>query len=875
MQFGSAGLLERLREGATVVTPSRLLASVLTHQFAQQQLESGLASWPRPAVYSLDAWLTSCWVEARYTRGNVPVLLSPSQERLLWKSLIAKEHPELFDANAAARLASEASKAIAEWDISTEDSDWQFSGDSQQFYMLLDLFRQRCRAENWMTRAEIWSFLPKWIAASGSRPAKTIFAGFATIPAALRRIVDAPKLDASFEPIPPGLPGKNITARAFTNFSAEVEFAARWAREVFENAGGRSIGIFVPELAGNRALVERTFEQVFHPSAGIHNRFGRTTPASADSVFHVADPKRLDTHPLIANARLILELVRPRIRTADASAILRCPWIAGADEERSARALADAELRRHRDLDVTLHDLEYASRNCLLLGPVWTRIRKTLRDVRQRLELSAWSELFGDLLAAAGWPGSLNLTAEEQQIIEAWKESLSDLASLALVAGQVSLEVALSQLDEVLSNRGWERGDWFSPVQILDAADAFGLHFDFAAATGLSEEEWPPLVGPLPFIPLALQRNSQFPGSDPQKIRREYHQKTESLFRSAPEMVATFSDRLAPIARKFVRVSKREVTVWSGALPRDSYPVVSLDTTEDSRAPAFRATEAAYGGTGILKAQSLCPFRSFAENRLRAVRPEDACFGFDARDRGSFLHAAMEQVWRELRSLKNLRSLERDEMQQLVRDAVAVAVKDDESSPLHQLATETERARLESLILEWLDLEKSRKQPFTAEHVEERRSFEIAGLHLRLRVDRIDRLDDGSVVLIDYKSGEQKAKNLAGDRPVEPQLLVYAAALEERVEGIFFAQVKPRDLKAIGFSRSEHFPAKTRASGSARSDWDEYIAQSRAAVEKLASDFVAGHAAVDPLPDACTFCNQKPLCRVLEQSSPEEEEDGD
>ncbi|MBV9442783.1 MAG: hypothetical protein JO217_08825, partial [Acidobacteriaceae bacterium] len=97
----------------------------------------------------------------------------------------------------------------------------------------------------------------------------------------------------------------------------------------------------------------------------------------------------------------------------------------------------------------------------------------------------------------------------------------------------------------------------------------------------------------------------------------------------------------------------------------------------------------------------------------------------------------------------------------------------------------------------------------------------------------------------------------------------------EPVEGVFFAQMKPRDLKGVGFSRTPHFPEKSKSSGSVRSDWDDYLEQSRAAIQKLAAEFIGGYAAVDPLPGACSFCNQKPLCRIAEQRSAEDEEDDD
>jgi probable DNA repair protein len=866
MQFASPALFGRLREGATAVLPSRLLASKVTHQFAQQQVKEGLVSWPRPFVLSLDAWLTNCWREARYTRPEIPALLSPAQERLLWNRIIAKEHPELFDAGAAARLASQAERAIADWRISADSKDWDYSGDSQQFQAMLQLFRRECRNEHWMTRGEIWAALPRWISTENTA---TIFTGFEPIPPALRQVAT----NSRIESVEAARPAKNIIAKDCGSLEAEIEFAARWARGIFESAPQRSIGVFIPDLKNQRAFLERTFEQVFYPSHSVHTK---SRPDSAEnSVFHITTPKRLNSHPLVANARLILELLRPRIRISDASAILRCPWLSEASEERNARALADLELRKHRDLDVTLQDIEYASRNCALLEPVWGRIRRLSRGIRHRNELALWSELFGDVLGAAGWPGSSELSAEEQTLVESWKEALSEFASLGLIAGPVSLDFALGQLDDVLSGRGWERGDWFSPVQVFDSADAHALRFDAAVAVGLSEDSWPPVLRPLPFIPLPLQRSAGVPGSDPQQTRREHHRQTNAILGAAAEMVATFSERLAPVARRFVRVTKRDISIWTGPVARDSYSPAALDVSDDSYAPVFKPTEAAYGGTGILKAQSLCPFRSFAENRLRATRPEDACFGFDARDRGSFLHAAMEQVWRGLGDFRKLRTLDSNELERLVQSAVDSAVEDDQSSPLHELAILTERHRLKELILEWLEIERQRKQPFTVEHMEERRSFELKGLHLRLRVDRIDRLDNGGVLLIDYKSGEQKAKNLAGDRPAEPQLLVYAASLEEPVEGVFFAQMKPRDLKAVGFSRRPHFPEKSKSPGSVRSDWDEYLEQSRRAIQKLAAEFVGGYAAVDPLRDACTFCNQKPLCRIAEQRSPEDEEDDD
>jgi hypothetical protein len=48
------------------------------------------------------------------------------------------------------------------------------------------------------------------------------------------------------------------------------------------------------------------------------------------------------------------------------------------------------------------------------------------------------------------------------------------------------------------------------------------------------------------------------------------------------------------------------------------------------------------------------------------------------------------------------------------------------------------------------DLQRPR---FTIEGVEEQLSIGIGGMTLALRLDRVDRLEDGSIVVIDYKTG--------------------------------------------------------------------------------------------------------------------------
>jgi ATP-dependent helicase/nuclease subunit B len=863
MRLACSGLPRWFQEGATIVTPTPLLASIAAEQFARERLQQGIETWERPAIYGLDAWLASCWQEARYGSLELPSLLSPAQERALWHATIEQEHPQLFDVPGTVGLARAAARLLADWHIPSEGELWNEHADALQFQHWLRIIRRKCPENDWITRSDLARLVPEWLESGTLHPKLTVFLGFDRTSPAIQKVQNALGALAIRLPFDDRPLTRNAVAKNVSDLKNEMEFAARRLRSLFDEKPARSLAWFVPDLAANHALVERTLEAVLFPSAAAN----LTRPRGVD-LFHINAASSLKDQPLIAAALLFLKLGFRRIDHADASAILRSPFVKAAAAEKYQRAMADVALRKRRELDVSLADMQWASRGCSALIPLLGKIENLVRKAPTVQDLSEWSAFISDLLAALGWPGETLLTEREERIADRWNDQLSTLSSLGLVNPPLGFAEALGHLGRLLSVPV-ERGDWSSPIQVLDAQQAGGIEFDSAIVTGLSEETWPPSARISPLVPLKLQRSHGVPGSKLQSGREERIRVTKALFASAPEVLVTHTGRLPAAVECFISTDEKEVGVWEGRLARESFVLEPLEQISDEQAPAFVARGEMRGGTGIIKAQSLCPFRAFAEYRLNARCPEDASFGFDARDRGGFVHQALEKVWQRLQSQKALRSTSAEELRLLVREAIAEGVNTKETGPLHQLSLVAERERLEELILEWLELERGRSEPFTVETVEEARKFEVPGLSVQLRVDRIDRLNNGKLVLIDYKSGPQTRGKLTGNRPAEPQLLVYAASVGATVDGIFFGQLKPREVKAVGFSRNRHFKGQT---AEVKKDWDSYIASSQRIVEKLAHDFVGGVAAVDPIKGACNYCDSKPFCRVNEAGVAREEE---
>ncbi len=864
MRLACAKLLSWLEKGAAIVTPTPLPARVAGYQFSLEQVRQGRESWERPAIQTMGAWLAARWQEARFSGPDVPILLSPSQEHLVWRQIIEEHHPELFDISATASLARLAANIVREWRVPIEGDEWSDHEDGRQFQRWHAIFQRRCSERGWITRADLWARLPGWIADGYCARERTGFMAFQAVSPAMKQLLAALESSGVLMPVETGQAAQ-AGVQNFADFDSEVDYAVRWARRAFEQRESQSIAIFVPDLAAHRRAIEYSFRQVFYPRASMTG-----SHETGREAFQVHSAPALFEYPLIASALLLLRLARPTLRIQDASLILRCPFVKGAEAERSARASADLKLCRTRRTEITFQDLKYASADCPKLGSVWPRVERVLAKPGANRTFIEWARFFGDLLEAIGWPGeTAELNAEEQELLDAWDDNLSVLASLELVSESVPLDAALLQLRRGLAN-DVRTPELAAPVHILDASAAPGLRFDATLAIGLSDQTWPPPNRLSPLIPLRLQRACGVPGSDLNTSRQQAEYATHALFESAPSVLATYSGQLSSLVKRFVDSEAVAPAVWPGKTPWQSFVKARLESLEDEQGPPFFSAEPARGGTQLLKSQSLCPFRAFAEYRLHAISPEDPCFGLDPRERGGFLHKALQFVWREIGNSDRLFETSPDALEQIVEAGVSSAVTGFSHDSFHQLISAAERERLKKLMLEWLQVERRRKQPFAVEILEEEREFSIPGLRLALRVDRIDRLANGNVLLIDYKSSSMSRNRLTCPNPAEPQLLIYAAAVGESVDGLLFAELRPGSTRPVGFTRERHFEDKTV---DVVKNWNSFLKNNETEVLRLSNDFIRGYAAVDPQSGACKYCQVSSICRVGEIRAQEGEAD--
>jgi hypothetical protein len=122
------------------------------------------------------------------------------------------------------------------------------------------------------------------------------------------------------------------------------------------------------------------------------------------------------------------------------------------------------------------------------------------------------------------------------------------------------------------------------------------------------------------------------------------------------------------------------------------------------------------------------------------------------------------------------------------------------------------------------------REPFTIHALEKAAEFVLAGVRLGLRIDRIDRFDDGSVAILDYKTGSSRKFLDSNGEPADAQLVVYAIAAAEPVAALGFYNVDSRET-ALDASGRDVMGADA---------WQEALQRWSRSIESAAGEFAAG-----------------------------------
>lgn len=905
-------LFKRLDAKTTVVTPNQRLAQALKERFDQYQLNRKKLVWHSADILPFSSFIERIYLDALYSGRSfeIPLLLSSSQVRVLWEEvLLASETGNgLLNLAQTVQLANEAWQLLHAWRLSSDLGNYFLNEDSRAFQEWTESYAGLLTRNHQIDHIGLTDLIITLLGQSITCKAENLICyGFDILTPQQKDLLN--KLSATgctVMLVQPLLVDRKQSTDAgvkrlcCVDNQEEIYQAAVWARSRLEANQDAFIGIVVPALADCHKTVIRIFGEVMRPDV----QDALPQEQEPNMPFNVSLGEPLSAYPLVETAFLILDLIEQGLTYDSAGYLLRSPFLGGAEIEMNQRALLELRVRRYAEPLITLEQLVMIIRlvnggddegnhvNCpVLVKNLSMLLTFCQHNFSFRRQHATFAQMFSQALQIMGFPGERGLSSTEYQTLKKWHAVVADFATLDCVKTQTSYKNAVRQLKILAANTLFQPQTPAVPIQILGVFEAAGMMFDHLWVMGLSDEQWPLRPRPNPFLPYELQKKAQIPMNSTLEALGFSERLKDGWLSSAREIVlshAKFSD--SSDGREILpSYMIRSIPEYAFDVPfyrrhRDLIiETALLEKILDDQVPPLGNHEIS-GGVAVIKDYAACPFRAWARYCIGIKSKDVPHFGLDARERGNLMHQTLALLWDQLETKEALDNLSQYDIEKIVAVAVDEAIsgiKRQRPFALSNRFAAIERRRLLRLTHEWLGMERKRKS-FHVIAKEEKRTIRIGEMILQARLDRIDELANGQLIIIDYKTRKYPIEAMLGERPDEPQLPLYLVMSESaaasasssvfKMAGVAFATIKPGQMGFSAIVCEQDLLPGVKVFNQYKAcaqfeTWDELITKWQQSFNQLGKNLMRGDVKVLPknYPVTCQYCDVRPFCRIHER----------
>jgi RecB family exonuclease len=320
---------------------------------------------------------------------------------------------------------------------------------------------------------------------------------------------------------------------------------------------------------------------------------------------------------------------------------------------------------------------------------------------------------------------------------------------------------------------------------------------------------------------------------------------------------AVAASPLAPRLRRIARgaaAERERVLVFTGEIPPGRFSGQLSGAALEAALPRFAFGAERPLSARQLEAHAICGFRTLGQRLLHLSSEDEDDDELGRRERGVLLHQCLEKFFR--RVIDERRAPDDVELLREVARAEIASFAERE----HVGHTALWDLKWPVLIEELVGVvEEQPASPIAVEqsfgYPEGWPTLQVGDVHFRGKIDRIDRLADGALLVLDYKSGSiaPLRRKLKEALAPEFQLALYAAAVRQQHPD---ARVAARYLSIRDADVTPDFPDVQEALPGAV---HEHVARMR-----------AGTFPVKPL--NCDHCDLKPACRLVALPTDPDEE---
>ena len=826
-------LQDALDDSSCLVTANQRLARDLKQTWGAHQVASGASAWRTPEIRPLRQWVAEL-VASSGDLAGLPTTIDAHQSRLLWERCLRKELGDSVSGlPALVRLARDTWQQLADWQVSIRELARTAQSQDQRLYAAAaGRYLGILEREHWVDDAGLPAVALELLSTGRAVPRKRyVFAGFDRLRPVVTALQEALAARGSTVVVQEAIQRQGTSkVFAFEQRDAELRSAGGWARGVLDAQPDAHIAIVVQGLEQSSRRDLRLVREGFVPGW----QYG---PESLRDAVNVSYGQRLSDYPAVNLALSALRWLVVDHSAREVAQLLQSPLLGEGDLD--GRARLELRLRQMPDRAWAPSMLTTALRGAgdSTDGSDWlTRLAafsKLRREIPGYASPADWVMMFDDALRTLGWPGAGSRSSDSYQLVNRWRELLNDFARLDLVSASMSATGAISQLEQMAAETVFQPETRRAAVQLMGPLEASGAEFDAVWIGGLNANSWPPPGTPSVLVSRALQRDYGMPDATPEDTRSWAETTLHRLTTSAPNVILSYAlveddvDQTASdLLGNFTLADTPRDPGWHANQLLQRVKAIAVD----DQVPALKK-EKLYGGAGTVQRQMSEPFGAFAHGRLGIRGLDPQAIGIPALLRGNLVHDALFRFYQDLPSAAQLRQVGDDALIAAVSDAAGAAIQRylRNSGPVLLNLLKLEQDRIVDVVTAFVKLDRERGD-FKVAALEGALEFRHATLLLDLRFDRIDRFPDGSIAILDYKTGNPRQLLLRDGTVKEPQLFVYAGATREPVSMLALANVNPREPGFSGAGRGFTDEA----------DWPALLASTSSAISAACDDLIAG-----------------------------------
>ena len=865
-----------------VVSATERLSEHLFSLFMQdKQASDKSVSFSEPFI-SLQRWLAKIYGRAMQHNIELPQLFSAEESLFLFSKILHEDSRVLMPGDKAARLALSAYQLLKRWQVPLSELETgQDNLNVAHLVRWMNAFEKDAKHCCAIDQSQLLSELilsGAFVSVLRLQRITTVyFVGFDVFPPDVRHLIDVLK-KAQLNVRQWQLPEiqhalKNITYRAYQSDEAELNQVACEVAQFALQHRDSSIGVIVPDLQRQFDKLQKAFDTVFLDQVALSNPV-------ADNAMR---PYTISGGRPLACVSIILQLLK--WLNIDAiedfqtlTDILQSPYIKGASQNRQARQAWVYALKRECFSSATLAEILKKSHH---LPPPDEALAHLLQGVAKQktagsYDVKTFVEKVKSRLHMTGWPGEMRLESLEYQAVRKFYLLLNRLSSFDRLAVTLTFKGWLKQLEKLCQGTLFQtENNPRANVHILGMLESADITFDKLFIIRMSDATWPSVKAAHPFLPYDLQKRYHMPHAGVERELRFAELVTKRLLRQAPYVAFSFAqqneDRRqhpSPLLTSLTPVALKQETFEGPKAP------VACQRIENVLTPVSDEEKRAIkGGTALFKNMAECPYRAQLVHRLGILAYPEHRTLLNAVEKGVVMHHVLETVWCELRNSSALKALSFEDECLLIERHIDAAFKryPDYLSSAPRFTHTLEKRRLKRLVQNWLSYEKKRVTDFQVEALEKRLNIALFGLNLSFRVDRIDRLEQGVSVVIDYKTSKSfEIKRLLQSPIKEPQLPLYAVYQETDAVAIAMVSGKSVAFKALGDIggwisegdpkpypegvRKDQLP-EAKTFSALKAYWQSSLNLS-------VRQFLSGAHDLTPSPKNCAYCRFGEICRV-------------